>query len=225
MAIHPRSKAKKGNRKLATVGTVKRLIGARQEGKYKDVFSGSGGVLLATTSAAVDLMPIAQGDGVVQRDGDKIRLKSLIMRYHIRNNETITDTASVLVWSQVARVLVVQWLSDGTPTLAEILQDSAAIQNLQSPYLFNPTEKFKVLYDKRHNLVMPGSIQDANDSGIPARANGMVRVFGKRLTKTVTFDAGATTGMNKLYLFAFVNSSAGSQGSDLFYHSRILYSD
>ena len=215
--IRPRLKGK------PFVKKVKAIIVRGREKKWYDKYSGGAGVGLTQASTAVQLLQPAQGDGANARDGDRIELRSIRVTMHVRQSDAIVESDGVLLWSNLVRLLIVQWKASGIPALSDILDDAAAIQNLQSPYKMNPTNKFKVLFDRRFNLVSPNNTGAATILGVPARVNLSYTSRAKQLFKSVRFDPAATTGINKIFLFGFSNSA--TRVPDLFYHSRILYTD
>lgn len=217
-------KPRKSTKKPVTIRTVKRLIGNKIEDKYKDVQTTAAGLGLSQTPTLVHLTPIGQGDGASTRDGDEINLKSISLRYHLRTDDTLTNGSNNLSCSNVVRIMLVQWKEQSLPTAAQILEDTDAIQNLQTHYNWENRRNYKVLYDRRHNLVPSMALGTAGSSEIvPARANGQTLIFGKKLVKKLTYDGSATAGeKNSIYLMMIANTTTGAP--EIFYESRILFS-
>ena len=120
------TKARRQNRKFATVDTVKRLIGNRTEDKYVRVKTGTAGTAVPDVPLEVHLSPLSQGDTSVTRDGDEVYLKSLSFRYHLRTDNAALNNDANTDLSCVVRVMLVQWKEQSTPTASDILQDASA---------------------------------------------------------------------------------------------------
>ena len=118
-----------------------------------------------------------------------------------------------------------QWKEQSTPVAADILQDASAVDNITSHYNWVNRRNFKVLYDRRHNLVPHMNQGNAGADPIPpARANGSVLLFGKKLAKKILYNAATSTGeKNGLYLLAMANTV--TEDPELFYESWMTYSD
>lgn len=217
-------KPRKSMKKPVTIKTVKRLIGNKMEDKYKQIASPLAGTALSSTPTLVHLTPISQGDGAQTRDGDEVNLKSISLRYHLRSDDTLNNGSNNLSVSNIVRVMIVQWKEQSVPTAAQILEDDSAILNLQSHYNWQNRRNFRVLYDRRHNLVPHMSLGTSGTSEVvPARANGQTLIFGKKLAKKLSYDAAATSGeKNSIYLMFIANTTTGAP--EIFYESRVLFS-
>lgn len=98
------------------------------------------------TATLVLLNGSSQGDSTAQHQGNQFRLKSVNLNYSLCIHASATDT--------LVRVMVIlDRRPDGAVfTLAELLVDSTAGDNVISPYHHDYKRRFRVLYDRKHSL-------------------------------------------------------------------------
>lgn len=158
----------------------------------------------------VDLLAPAQGDSVTTRDGDSLYIKNHRVKMELlRDSATGIDTAG--------RVLIIQWLEDsasGAPTLSDVLADTTRFDGTISPYLINSSKKFKVLYDKVFTL---------SENNGPDYRHLTAKL--RPLVRKIKFNAGATTGVGKIYLMAFSDRPAATSPPVLTMYSRNRFLD
>lgn len=161
-----------------------------QELKYRDV---------QATATAIDntglVQPInvaAQGDGVTNRDGNSLFIKSFYMKYFLQ-----WDVASSTA-SQTVRVILVQdkQCDQASPSFGDVLEDVTSLDILTSAIDFNNSRRFKILYDRNHSLNQ-------------VRTNVTVKKFFKINQTTKFLNTGATIAdiSTNAYFLMFISDS------------------
>lgn len=194
---------------------VRKIIRSEQETR---MYNTSSATQTTYTAAFIDLAAPPQGDaGLGYRDGDVIMPTALRFSYRVVRDSGVT--ASTL---DTVRVMIIQWHPNtsisGTPSLSNVLQSTGATDLSESPYVLARAERkmFTVLYDKVHrNLTERAQGRDAASSGF----------FFRRLKGKISFDFGATTGRNKLYLIVAGQQSSAVEDSVIAYNSCLWYKD
>lgn len=199
--------ARSGKRRTATTqqqkleSEVRRAMmrmKSNQELKFYDTaantvsVSTSGVVLLATN--------IAVGTAQTQRIGQKVTVKSHLLRY------TLTAADS----TQSVRVVIARYMDNGNPTIADLLQDTVTNPWL-SPLDRDKGHRFSVLFDKMHAL---GTYTDANICE-------KVYLSGNW---DVHWNASAVNEKGGLYIFVISDSGVASHPS-IDYSSRVRFVD
>jgi hypothetical protein len=137
------------------------------------------------------LMP-AQGDGVSERNGDKIWLKRIRLRFSMIYGDT-TNTF---------RLILFRWTQDNSipanvPSTLDVLQGLNALQ--QYNFTHKQANQVHIIYDRTLTL---------STNGTPNRVIDQV-LYGKRLgKKKIIFDAAITTGTDQIYVLAISDSIA-----------------
>lgn len=146
------SRYTKKNRLLSTIKKVVRKI-APKELKYKDteetLFTG------ATTNSVYSLAPLAQGDTVGTRDGNKVYLRSVQGLMELNFDDTVIDSSPLYVPGFIPRIGV--WIfqakdiSGATPALSNLLEDTTdwmtSWRNLALSTKFKVLKRFFISYD------------------------------------------------------------------------------
>lgn len=153
-----------------------------------------------------DITAVAQGDQYFNRDGAQIQVQDIRISLAIKPDATAE--------LQVMRLMLVRWIQDSAiaaPTTTDLFEDTANEVWL-SPYKFE-SRKYQVLYDKIMSLNLSG------DSGLT--------VFDKNFTKSlatrVSYNGGANTGVNHIYLVML--SEAATDGPDVVGHVATRFID
>lgn len=185
------------------VRAVKKIVQKSGELKYKDDLSNTNSSFrdASQTSHNLSAFQIAQGDGLNNRDGDQIDLKS----YKIK---VILKTGSA---SGQVRAYLYQWRGNVEPT---------GLTNIE-PHGFFPRldvadQPYKILYDRVFKLD-PASY-DTHQLNISVPMN-------KLLTRKIKFDAGATGILDGDIKFQLTtdNATASQMTTDL--NARVVYHD
>jgi len=188
---------------------VKKLIGNQTEWKHFDTSFAA----LAVDASGVVTGPFAsptQGDGDIQRIGNRIHIKSLLMKFDVTTSDA----------TQQVRIVVFRWKPDSTidlPSPAKVfdtLVNNPAMANINTFSMQMGT--IHVLYDK---LVASTTVDSA-------RHYRQFFRFGRRLgAKNVNFsNDAALTGTNNIYV-AFVSDSALPGHPTVAATSRVVYTD
>ncbi len=107
-------------------------------------------VVTATASpiapAIVQLTNLAQGDSNITRDGNQIKVTHIQLKYFFTINASAVATC--------CRILLVQdrQTNAGIYTANQLLKDVSVNDNVNSPFEENHRRRFKILYDRVHDL-------------------------------------------------------------------------
>lgn len=198
-------KPKKTRKSLATIGTVKRLIGSTQEHKfYQRHVAGSA---ISTTGAGEDLSAhIVQGDTDSMREGDNLTLTKVRMFGTIE----VADTTNLM------RVILFRYKPVATPTWAELLEGGTpALADIYRPYRKDTASLFHICYDRVFTLSTVSKPQ----------VSFQKIIYGKKLgKKKVSYNGGGTTGADHLWLFILSDSGAVSHPT-ITYNVTQYYTD
>lgn len=193
------------NRRQKT--SVKRLIGNTQEKKHYLVTNASG-ISQSTVATITKLSAIPQSTTTspdTERDGDRVTLKSMRFTATISNADTYNRF----------RVIFFRWNPDDStaPTVGDILQNTAGnLLDVLLPTHLDKSSNFHIMSDRTYT-----TSTDAANSAI-----GIKKTFyGKRLgSKTIQYDAGATTGFRNIYMLTV--SDSGAAGHPYIYYTSLL---
>lgn len=210
------SKRKKNN-KLATVGTVKRIVNSNIEKKYELVYS-SGTVLPNVASwIQTNLFMPAQGLGDnSSRVGDKVKLtKYFDFNYCIR-----ADTTGTI--AHMCRIIILQWHDMvATFNASNVLQDNTiGDRSVLSPYSHDEKNRFTILYDKTHTVGL--GLNTVDSGGLPTVIHRHKRIKVKK-PQIQFLNAGTVYKNNQIYICAFSNVS--TYAPNLSYQAKFTYTD
>lgn len=196
---------------------VKRVIAVRQELKYLNVTQS--GIGISNTPSVVLVSGISQGVTDSERDGDRVMLRKIYLRW----NATGGDTYNFL------RFIVFQWKPDNSvgPTATDILLNgSSGFVDFTSQYNHDKRALFKIMYDKVIMTVGDGS-QTAL-TAYPYQSN-FLHYNKKTLivpNKQLQYDAAsATQGQNQIYVLTVSDSAVALPHPTISYTMKILFTD
>lgn len=175
---------------------VNRRIRSTEEKKFKYLDSSSN-VLSYDSPYLLQLNNIAPGTSDNTRIGDEIFMHKLKIK------GIVQQAANANV---VSRIIVFQWFSNSTPTLDDVISDTADSQAVHRDYNDDNGHRMKILYDKRMFCVSP------NGTG----GNKFAHMFSmniprKRFRSHVNYIAGSSTATtNVIYILGFSNVTAAS---------------
>lgn len=183
---------------------VKRMISTRLENKYlgRDVTD------TPTTSGVIyNLSQITQGTSENQRIGDQVYLKKLSIRYHaVCGDETNHMRFIIFRWNQDTRTIL--------PTAVDILDTITTGDRMTQFIRWQGPKNFTILYDRVHSLAGDGTYSgDAVYSPWGPASTVFVQksFYGKSLgAKSISMDAGVTTGRGHIFLMVFSDSAPAS---------------
>lgn len=133
-------------RRVRRSGLVRQLraVGLAPELKFHEVTNS--GTAVPDTGVIATINSIGQGDGDNDRDGAKIRIKSMYGKYLFQIHASATST-------QIRHMIVIDRSPDGTaPTLAEILNDATIDDNLVSALNPDNITRFRIIRDRLYTL-------------------------------------------------------------------------
>lgn len=156
-----------------------------------------------TTPALGYLVPVAQGDGENNRDGDAISLR------HLSWKATLVPNASAS--SDACRIIIFRartGLSGTPPPLSTILEVNT---NIDSPYNRDYRNSYVILYDKKIDI---------------SQANGTKHLkFNTLLNNTMcTFTSTGTTHYNENNIWFYYLFSDNTNKAAINYYSRVTFS-
>lgn len=203
-----RRKTIRKGRKLATVSTVKRLIGRNIEHKFtalKDSFTADGTPTL--------IHPCATSQGLTDNDrvGDKIMIKSLKFKSLCRRSSSDTSLAC---W---VRYTLFQYRQDSVnePAVAAyVYQYPGAFDNLLSPV---PTHD----YAKEVNVLADKLVKLTPNSA----ASRVTLTLPKKFAKQLEYKATSTSGYNDLFLFVTSGGYYSTYGPTVWHDSKFTFTD
>lgn len=182
------------------------------EKKYFD--TSVAGVVLTYGGYIVSVSSIPQGTTDGQRIGDRLIMNSIEMNYEV--------SAQINSGISYYRIIVFIWKDDTAPGLTDILSVDTQANNHMVQ--LNRDKKIKriLLYDKCGNINQPTWTPPA-----AVRRNLFIDLRKKKQNdRTIFFQSGSTTGVNKIY-FCLLSSNDGSGTTGLNYTSlqRINFID
>lgn len=198
---------------LATKGYVRKLVRKEIETKFFDKYTANGIGLPdpadASGSAFYILSAIPQGAGDSARDGDKCRVRALMLRGEVFG----ADSTNVL------RLIVFQYKSN---TSLHAVAVNELLQSLyvgtayapHAPYTHDYQNQFIVLYDR----------QIYTDTLSHPSVPFTIKVKLKYAKKQIAFTAGGTNGSNHIY-FLCLSDSTAVQHPSIAFISRLWYDD
>jgi len=208
-------RAKKADKKNATVGTVRRMLKNAVEYKHKDIN------IVNTVDTALgqqyDLCEISQGDGLSERIGKRITIKSIEYRFTFQRAlgaVVPSDTYNVL------RFIIFKWKQDdsilgaGVPVMSDVLTQQSvltAFPPLAPPVFQN--KRVRILHDFMYR--------------VDAAAQNVAMWKKKHVYKTghvVEFNDATNDGYNKLYL-SIIGDSTAEPDPTIQGIMRVTYSD
>lgn len=200
-AKYPRKALGAAQRKQV-VSITKNVVSRKIE-KANHLFTTSG---VASNAGAMNaLLDITQGTGDGQRLKHQITLKSV----HLNMLYTHADPTNVI------RVIVFQYFDRAFPTLADILQlGTGATANYLSPFNFDNSKAFRVLYDSTKLM------NDVDRRQV--HINKYIKLSKAR--KDVEFDGSTSAGTNRLYMLTMSDSTAISHPTYIG-HVVVKYTD
>lgn len=143
-----------------------------------------------TTGVVIPIVPVAQGSGPTDRNGNSIKTQSLLLRYGITVNAANCHCRVFLFRDN-------QQIGDTTPTLGDVLENSDVYSPLDA---VTNIGRFSILYDKTHSLVLASDHAQTN----------IVKVF-KKVANHTKFNGTLSTDVQKngMYL-AFISDNAST---------------
>lgn len=170
------------------------------------------GIGLPVTDVAGQVLPLTQaltkGTAINERIGNKINVKSLFVRLQVQANATASYNS--------VRLMVIRWMSAGTPVIGSILLSSGLPSTMRHLAQLNYSSKpnYQVKYDQTFLLA------DTANLDIPAIQ--IDKFFIKRFGDVHWDDANSPI-KGQLYLMAISDSSVNFP--ELTFTSRIRYTD
>jgi len=185
---HRRSKNNKnsGDNQVVTRRAVRQMLQSnattRLETKYFIAFYGN---VINNAGSITDMTAIPQGDSDLTRDGDALNL--------IRSEVILSvDFAE----SNALRTVIFLWKPFSVPTVSSVLQNIGAY-GFASPLTHDTRNQYTILYD---NIIYGVGTTSSGRQGTSFRLN-LPRIQTR-------FDAGTTSGSNKVYVVQITDSAA-----------------
>lgn len=191
---------------------VQKELRKKADWKYCDLFYGptsstSSGNVISLTS------PLARGDaGIDNFSGNWIQPAGLTVKYTFDTNQTFNRV----------RIMVIQWLDGGAPSIAGILASTSTPYGTLCPTFATNTQTIRVLFDRTH-IIAPTAGGDTTPVGMGV-VYGKAYVSGKKMRK-MRFPVSTTTPQyGGLYLIHISDDSLTSFPNCTFV-SRLTFTD
>ena len=167
---------------------AERVVNKNVEWKYYSVYNNAN---VTTSGSIVDLSAVPQGDTDITRDGDELTASSLGYRYSWVNGDD----------NQMCRIIFFQWFPQTTPVVTDIPLTTTG-NGIQFMYHTDKAPMYKILYDESE--VLNVKFTGGSENG-PVHS-GKIKIPRKK----IQFQAGGTTGSNKVYALLLSDSSVAS---------------
>lgn len=169
--------------------------------------------IVDTVGAIQNIVLIPQGDGVSDRTGNKIRVKSVYVQVRV-STQSVSGLAEAFL--RFALVQDTQQVADSTPTVSQIVNSTATPQNT---LLSIPNQgRFRIL--KMFPLLDLTMVASANATQSAVQA---YRRFGMDIPITYNGAAGSDIQKNGLYLIAWTTEPTDVVDADGI--TRVTYVD
>lgn len=188
------------------------------EEKVWDV-DGSGGTIITSTPAVVNLTNIAQGSDYYNRIGDSILCQEIEFRAHMVGN-------SATSWHALRVLIVRDKLQSGTdPSLGDVLQ--AGTSPMVQPYNEPKSGRFDILYDELITRSQTVGLATSGSSTTyiadVSRLPSLKRKWNQHIKYSASSGADASNWIGGLYLMAA--SLDATNGPSLRYTFRVRFTD
>jgi len=158
---------------IKKVNKISKVVNQTEQ-KYCDLTPYNAVSLIPNTTAPVFMLLISQGDDSNTREGNQISLKSLDLRFRLQWASTvITDGESTFKYWVVRDT---QTISDGTPTVAEILDGNGTLARLNyttGKSRFQVLASGKKIYNSNSNTIEWDKKINISKSNQTVRYNGV----------------------------------------------------
>lgn len=196
------SVASTASKALMVANQVRSLINV--EFKYHE---GSIAASVSTTPSIMYLTQIARGDGPSERQGDSIKVKSMIFKYTLAGNTSAEQTFVRCI------IGIDRDYRGSSVTAAGGTTDSLLlVQSMVSPSDIHNTNRFKVLYDKVHSFSNEGP-------------ETYFKKYFKKFSLESGYNGSASTAYKKNQLFCMFFSDQATNTPVLSMRYRVRYVD
>ena len=186
------------NDKKAATGVVKYYL--NPEYKYLEAVNT---ITPVSTGTVQPLATISQGNGQTNRDGNSIKVTSLLIRATLTRNTSATATkVRIIIFSDASS-------NGATPALADVLQTA----NQDSPINRVNGARFTIIKDKSYIL----------DSDQPMSQMYIYKKMQHHVHYLTTDNTVASQGQGFIYLLAI--SSEATNAPQIAYNSRMRFLD
>lgn len=223
------SRRRFGRRRMRRGGLsslIRRAIGRVVKPEFKFIDTGLNGTLDTGAPVVINLNACAQGNGISDRLGDSITVRSLGFRFFVQH-----PTAANPPLSQAVRILIVQ---DTGLTVAGTLPTNGggvgSITTSGNPAAYkdiasNTGNRFKVWYDRYAFLKQIAIGAVAGSTAVNGFAVTKYIRFRKPITIHFTGAGGATWAKNSLFIMAYSNLTAAGGASGINGITRLRFTD
>lgn len=209
------------------MSAIRRAIGRVVKPEYKFIDTGIAGTIDSTTGVVVSLVASAQGNGISDRLGDSITIRSLGLRLFTQH-----PTATGAPISQAVRLMLVYdtgLTAAGTlPTIAGGVGSITASNNPASykDIANNTGGRFRVIWDKYAYIKQIANGVAAGSTAVNGFAVTKYFRFRKPITVHFTGAGGGTWAKNSIFFVGYsniANLASGAAGVNGI--SRVRFTD
>lgn len=181
-----RPRAKKAIDRYQNAKIKKLFKLTKPELKFTDRYAQMSITDIWSSPFAVSLTNIRQGDGVSQRVGNTVKVKSIQLKCFLTSEVNDSNLVRLLVYRVPAR-FAPQQVAIENVIEKTINQGASTYEALLSPYKKNSGMNFQVLHDKMYNLI-----------STPAQGASTV-VYTNTTKKCFTINVGSKSGWTTKY--------------------------
>jgi len=156
----------------------------------------------STIPVITSLSDIAQGDTDITRNGDRLNISRLELRYILKVN------SANLIPANAVRVIIFQWLpNDGTaaPTVSNILTPDgfSGTYTVLSGHNHDGRDMYRIVYDHTHMVVGTSTIYASNAGIYVDKVVSLAAAI-----KHFQFNGSTTNATNKLFVLFLTDAAA-----------------
>lgn len=220
------SKAERDRNKVATIASVKRLIGRHKQNLRYDVISGgTAGVpkKVDLNGMMVPLLDLPNISGVGGKGtGNQVTLRRMVLRLLLAASQA-QGRENYDPWA-TCRIVIFRWRPNTVPTIDDVMQRpplNTAERNEPAVYTYQYESRteYDILFDRCVHIggtltfpgVAPGDRTFLSGASAPGEKLVTANLFGKKLgAKTVKYENLNTDGYNKPYMLLLSDAGAGN---------------
>lgn len=195
------------------------------ETKYLDAVTDDGPTTIGYVKSTLTNM--ADGDDYNERIGNQVTAKRILLQYRLYQQPTDVpnQVRIMLLWDKQFNAGSPSLIFTGTSPLTEdistaILDNRAGMVTTIAPYNMNTNQRFKILYDRLHNMTISGS----DLTGTVHVVKRMINLHNAILKYSSSTEANENLPSRNILLVVY--SSLGAQADlSLNVATRFFYQD
>jgi len=192
--------------------------GKTKEFKFHDVAWSNDVDATSNASKSSIVAGLVRGDHTYQFDGGKLFPVGLELRFDVITRATNNVEAMTI------RILVIQWFSNSTPVLSDVLENTGPISvSTSSPLKFENKPTCNVLWDRQAVLQLQGANIAA---AIPRTQLHFKKYIKARRMRPITYKSGTTAVNNgDIWVFAVADTTSTNDMPRIYGTTRLTFLD